>query len=128
MTISSENPQTISACTIDKSCCEGEETGPSCTLVPTEMPERLKRLQVLFAQAKKHTVGTGFAKYWFNNTEHLRDELTELVKLEQVCCAHISWKLSQLGDQQILTLTGEEAAIPKLISLLIPVQPEGVVQ
>lgn len=128
MTISSEIPQTISACAIDKSCCEGEETGPSCTLIPAEMPERLKRWQTLFAQVKKYTVGMGSAKFWFNNTEHLRDELTELVKLEQVCCAHISWKLSRSGDQQILTLTGEEADTPKLISLLIPVQPEGVAQ
>lgn len=128
MTDSSEIPQAISACIIDKSCCEGEGTGPSCTLTPAEMPERMKRWQTLFAQVKNYTVVMGSAKFWFNNTEHLHDELTELVKLEQVCCAHISWRLSQSGDQQILTLTGDEADTPKLLSLLIPAQPAGVAQ
>lgn len=128
MVHSPENLQDNSVCEIDKSCCGGGEPTSSCTLDPTEMPERLKRWRLLFAQATKYAVGSTSAEFRFASSDYLRDELTELIKLEQVCCAHISWELSQSDGQQILTLFGEEQALPKLTALLIPTHPEGVVQ
>lgn len=125
---SPESLQDNRVCAIDKSCCGGGEPAFSCTLNPAEMPERLERWRTLFAQVLKYTVSMTLAEFRFASSEYLRGELTELVKLEQVCCAHIYWELSQSGDQQILTLFGDEQALPKLTTLLIPSHPEGAVQ
>lgn len=110
-------------CAIDKSCCGGTAEATliedGCTLNPSEMPERRARWQTLFAQALGHDVGEGEALFRFQRTPALEAELSELVKLERVCCAHVGWDLKSDRDEVLLTLKADAGALGVLVKRLM---------
>lgn len=112
------------SCAIDQSCCGDADTKvveeKSCTLKPSEMPERVARWKSLFAMVLSREIKSESAKFRFQDTIHLRTELEELIKLERVCCAHVSWKLQRVTDYQILILSCEEKALQPLLRVLTP--------
>ncbi len=111
------------SCAIDRSCCGGgadaaQEVSPivdACTLDPKEMPERLARWQALFAQNLGHEQRNEAAVFRFEQTSALDAELQELVKLEQICCAHVGWELKSVGDETHLTLKADAGALEALV-------------
>lgn len=115
-------------CAIDKSCCGGAAEVASqeiasvkdgCTLNPSEMPERLARWQELFGQILGHEEGGGVAVFRFARTPALEAELRELVKLEEICCAHVSWDLKTFSDETHLTLKADVGALKVLVRELV---------
>jgi hypothetical protein len=117
------------SCAVDRSCCGG---GPevalideSCTLDPAEMPERLARWQTLFRQVLGHDAGEGEAVFRFERTTALGAELQELVKLEQICCAHVRWELMGVGDEIHLTLKSDAGALESLVTGLMSGESGG---
>lgn len=112
------------SCAIDQSCCGGADATvveeESCTLNPSEMPERVARWKALFHGVLSYEIESGCAKFHFEDTSHLRNELEELIKLEQVCCAHVSWKLQRWNGQQLLLLSCEEKTLRAFLHAFIP--------
>jgi len=111
------------SCAVDKSCCGGAAevvlSEEGCTLNPSEMPERLARWQALFGQVLGHDAREGEAVFRFQRTAALGAELLELVKLEQICCAHVSWELMSVGDETHLTLKADAGALEALVTGLM---------
>jgi|TARA_R110002110_G_scaffold103751_4_gene262115 hypothetical protein len=117
ITLRSENDGP--SCAIDKSCCggasEAELVDVGCTLNPAEMPERVQRWQALFGQMLGYEHRLDHAVFRFAQSEGLDGKLRELVKLEQVCCAHVSWGLKMESNQVLLTLKAEPEALGALV-------------
>jgi|GEM_PF-5546651 len=116
------------ACAVDKFCCGGapEVASPEiasiedgCTLNPSEMPERLARWQELFGQILGQEEGDGEAVFRFERTPVLEAELRELVMLEKICCAHVSWGLKTVSDETHLTLKADAGALGVLVRELV---------
>ncbi len=107
------------SCAVDRSCCGGGAVGAlideGCTLDPVEMPERLARWQALFGQMLGYDRRPDHAVFHFAQSAGLDAELRELVKLEQVCCAQVSWDLKVESKQVLLTLKAE----PQVLSALV---------
>ncbi len=107
------------SCAVDRSCCGGGSVGAlideGCTLDPAEMPERVARWQALFGHMQGYDHRPDHAVFHFAQNEELNSELLELVKLEQVCCVHVSWDLKVESKQVLLTLKAE----PQVLSALV---------
>ncbi|WOF75229.1 hypothetical protein QMT40_002899 [Parvibaculaceae bacterium PLY_AMNH_Bact1] len=120
--IASTNENEGPSCAIDKSCCGGvsanEIVDAGCTLNPAEMPERLGRWQVLFGQMLGYDRRPDHAVFRFLQSAELDAELQDLVKLEQVCCAHVSWDVRVEGNEVLLTLTAEQEVLGVLVRSL----------
>jgi len=118
-----------SVCAVDGSCCGGAEAGATedaatCTLTPSEMPERVARWQRLFGGVLSSDVQPGEAAFVFHNNATVRGELNELIKLERVCCAHVSWSLDESPDRLILILRAGSGALMSLVNGFMPSAPE----
>jgi hypothetical protein len=106
------------SCAIDQSCCGGPSANgveDSCTLDPSDMPERVARWQALFGQMLGYAHEGSEAVFRFDRACALDAELQELVKLERVCCAHVVWDLKSVGDETHLTLKADEGALGALV-------------
>lgn len=113
-------------CRVDQSCCNSAEPKPAdkletqCTLNPAEMPDRVARWRALFGKVMSHSEASGSAVFVFPQDPSVARELAELVKLERVCCAHVSWELEQTSDALIVTLSAESSALDTLVKGFLP--------
>jgi hypothetical protein len=107
------------SCAVDKSCCGGTPEVAAlqegCTLDPSKMPEQLARWQALFGRMLGHTHDNDEAVFRFERTPALDAELQELVKIEQVCCAHVGWDLKSFDTETHLTLKADADALGALV-------------
>ncbi len=125
------------SCAVDKSCCGGNQTielqqdqstsreAISCELNPSEMPERVARWKALFAMVKDHQTISSTAVFQFENTPDLRSELVELVKLERICCADVSWTLNEVPDGLTLTLISDTKSLRTFVTGFLPATDKG---
>jgi len=87
----------------------------SCTLTPAEMPDRVTRS--LYCR-----LTPGEAVITFDNTDWVKSELDELVKLERICCAHVTWSLLETPARLSLTLLAAPGALRAIIAAILPNQ------
>lgn len=43
----------------------------------------------------------------FSGDDMVRSELTDLVAAERICCGFVAWTLEDLGDEIVLTISGD---------------------
>ncbi len=108
------------ACAVDRSCCGGASEAnlvdAGCTLNPSEMPERVARWRALFGDMLGYDRRSDHVVFRFSSSADVDATLLELVKLEQVCCRHVSWGLEREGKETLLTLRAEPAALGALVA------------
>ncbi len=102
----------------------------SCTLDPAQMPERTARWKKLFTNVLSHDRTPSSATFEFSNTDYLRAELDELVKLERICCAHVAWVLEEndtgleltlkSGAKNATELASDNLQFDTLVKILLP--------
>ena len=98
------------------------ETMAACTLTPAEMPDRVARWRDLFSHALNSRLTPGEAVITFDNTDWVKSELDELVKLERICCAHVTWSLLETPARLSLTLLAVPGALRAIIAAILPNQ------
>lgn len=114
-----------SASAVDGSCPGGtvqdivkEEL--SCTLDPSSIQFGIARWRRVFKNIQDYRLSSAEARFEFNHTKALRTELEELIKQEQICCAHVSWSLDVTPDQLILTLVADSEALKPIVNAFMP--------
>ncbi len=123
-----ENAENLEAdgpsCAVDQSCCGEQEpfTMPElCTLDPSEMPGLVARWRTLFGLTTGYEKLNTTAQFIFPRQGRIRSELDDLVKLERVCCAHVSWEIDEKPNSIVLTLKADADALEDLVKGFIPV-------
>ena len=105
-------------CADDRSCCGASESDAvqdrSCTLNPSELRERLAWWKALFTRVVDYQRTPSAAVLTFDNTAGLRSELDELIKLERICCAHVSWQIETTPQNLMLTLKADASSLDAL--------------
>ena len=99
---------------------EESQNQTSCTLNPSEMPERVVRWRTLFDHVLGHLLTPSEAVFKFKNTTNLKSELSELIKLERICCAHVSWNLDENPYVLTLTLKASAKSLDSFMSSFAP--------
>ncbi|MCZ6859050.1 MAG: hypothetical protein O7I42_01995 [Alphaproteobacteria bacterium] len=99
---------------------EESQNQASCTINPSEMPERVARWRTLFGHALGYLLTPSEAVFKFKNTTDLKSELGELVKLERICCAHVSWNLDETPHGLTLTLKADAKSLESFVSAFAP--------
>lgn len=111
------------SCFIDQSCCKKAKNfnidEEACTLDPVKTPERITQWKALFTNMLNHKTTPRGMNIHFADTPRLKRELERLIKLEQSCCTHISWKLIRENKQLTLVVSCGGKALSTLLSLLI---------
>lgn len=74
----------------------------------------------MFENIQDHRLSSSDARFEFNYTKELKSELEELIKQEQICCAHVSWSLDVTPDQLILTLVADSEALKPIVNAFMP--------
>jgi hypothetical protein len=120
------------ACSVDADGCRSQAqdaigniaTGEiPCTASPSEKLEGMARWRAIFQHLKDHQLSTSEARFEFSHTKALKAELVELIKVEQICCAHISWSFEETPDQLILTLVADPSALRPIVNGFLPLSP-----
>ena len=99
---------------------EESQNQASCTLNPLEMPERVVRWRTLFGHVLGCLLTPSEAVFKFENTTRLKSELGELIKLERICCAHVSWILDETPHGLTLTLKADANSLESFVSAFAP--------
>ena len=95
------------------------ETMAACTLTPAEMPDRVARWRDFYSHALNSRLTPGEAVITFGNTDWVKSELDELVKLERICCAHVTWSLLETPARLSLTLLAAPRALRAIIAAIL---------
>jgi len=78
----------------------------ACTLGASDGPERLKRWQHLHRiAAPTAQLSNGQLEVRFQPGPEVLAELVDLVAEERVCCAFVSWAVTEDGGQPVLRVT-----------------------
>ena len=99
---------------------EENQNQASCTIKPSEMPERVARWRTLFGHVLGFLLTPSEAVFKFKNTTNLKSELGELIKLERICCAHVSWILDETPYVLTLTLKADAKSLDSFMSAFAP--------
>jgi hypothetical protein len=98
---------------------ESKITGPDqCTLDESALEARRGEWRRFVEQyGLGHERSPGSLTVRFQGKASARKELNTLVALEDVCCSHLSWKVSQRGSELLLTVGGPDAELDALRTL-----------
>jgi hypothetical protein len=98
---------------------EPRTTGPDqCTLDESPLEARRGEWRRLVEQyALGHERRPEVLSVRFQGKASARKELNTLVALEDVCCSHLSWKVTQHGSELLLTVGGPDVELDSLRTL-----------
>ncbi|HUP16086.1 MAG TPA: hypothetical protein VM848_08580 [Acidimicrobiia bacterium] len=87
----------------------------ACTLDAGEARERWQQWQSLARTVGKvDRVAHGLSLH-FTAADDTRSELVRLVGAERQCCGFVDWQLEELGDELVLTISGDPDGVEAMV-------------
>jgi len=91
----------------------------ACSLGPWEGPARLDRWRMLRAQAAPTAqLLEGCFEIRYQSAPGVREELEDLVRAEQSCCAFVTWQLIDRGGMHVVRVISPSEA-PEAIAPIV---------
>jgi hypothetical protein len=87
----------------------------ACTLDAGEARERWQQWQSLARTVGQVQRLTNGLSLHFPATDNTRGDLARLVGAERQCCGFVDWQLEDLGEELVLTISGEPAGVEAMV-------------
>ena len=87
----------------------------ACSLDRSEARERWQQWQSLARTVGKVERLVHGLTLHFTATDDTRSDLVRLVVAERQCCGFVDWQLEDLGEELVLTISGDPAGVEAMV-------------
>jgi hypothetical protein len=111
----------------EEAAMKSDDAVVACSLNRDDLAARTGRWMELAARAFAEPVPTEQGlRLVFRRTEGVEDELQELARLEQQCCAFAGWAVSPDGDRVMLDVSGSSDEAVAAVRAMFRFETEAV--